>query len=205
MVTWITADWHLGESRLEIMGRPFSSPTAMIETLVENHNALVGPEDEVIVVGDVCNKNTPEYLHCVERFNGQKTLIRGNHDRPISDKEFAEYFYRILPEGEGVELDIEGILCYITHYPTRGMMDRFNLVGHIHSAWKYQLNMLNVGVDVHHFRPVSLNSIPFHFKAICEYYDDDVWIAYSYINSYYHQYEGRGRSGSYFTPKVRGS
>ena len=56
--------------------------------------------------------------------------------------------------------------------------------------------MLNIGVDVHHFRPVNLDKIPFHYKAICEYYDQDVWVGYSPINEVYKGM--RGKEGSYF-------
>ena len=93
-----------------------------------------------------------------------------------------------------------GVPCYITHYPTQGVANAFNLVGHIHAAWKYQLNMLNIGVDVHHFCPVDIESIPFHKTAVEKYYDDDVWVAYHNINT---QYQGkRGKAGSYFQPLV---
>ena len=54
MKTWITADWHLGESRFELMGRPFEAQLHMVNHLTIEHNKLVDPEDEVIVVGDVC-------------------------------------------------------------------------------------------------------------------------------------------------------
>jgi calcineurin-like phosphoesterase family protein len=196
MARFITADWHLGEDRLQIIGRPQASGEEMIEELVAKHNALVKPDDEVFVVGDVCYQKKPECVELVARFNGIKTLIRGNHDRDIPDEVFSRYFEQILPDGAGVQLDIEGIPCYITHYPTQGMATCFNLVGHIHTAWKYQLNMLNIGVDVHHFRPVNLDSIPFHLTAISEYYDEDVWVAYNEINQ---RYRGkRGKEGSYF-------
>lgn len=194
---WLTADYHLGEDRFELMGRPFSTIEEMINLLVDNHNKLVKPDDEVYLVGDVCYNKRPEYLHHIDRFNGIKTLIRGNHDRDISDEEFLKHFTKIVPEGEGIELEIEGIPCYITHYPSTGRPDRFNLVGHVHGAYKYQLNMLNVGIDVHHFRPVNFDRIPFHLKAICEYYDKDVWIAYDPINEIYKGI--RGKNSSYYS------
>jgi calcineurin-like phosphoesterase family protein len=196
MNTFCVADWHLGEDRFELMGRPFISQSQMINHLMMEHNSIVTPDDKVIMVGDVCYQKTPEFLSHVARFNGKKILIRGNHDRVFTDEQLKPYFEQIIPEGEGIELIIEGIPCYITHYPTQGRVDRFNLVGHIHSAWKYQLNMFNVGVDVNHFQPVNLNRIPFHFKAVCEFYDNDVWVAYNEINS---QFIGkRGKQGRYF-------
>jgi calcineurin-like phosphoesterase family protein len=196
MATWLTADWHLGEDRFEIMGRPFQTVDQMISALVSNHNALVAKDDTVYMVGDVCFQKKPEFLDRVALFNGKKTLIRGNHDRPITDAQFKKYFEHVIPEGFGMDVEVDGIKCYVTHYPTRGKEDRFNLVGHIHAAWKYQLNMLNIGIDVHHFRPVNLNTIPFHFKAVCEFYDEDVWVGYDPINFVYKN--KRGKKGSYF-------
>ena len=84
------------------------------------------------------------------------------------------------------------------YYPTMGRKDRFNLVGHIHAAWKYQLNSMNVGVDANHFAPIDLASIPFHYGAITKFYDEDVWAAYNELNA---KWVGiRGKKGSYFKP-----
>jgi len=193
---WATADWHLGEDRFEIMARPFKTKGEQVQRLIKLHNELVAPTDLVYVLGDVCYKEAPDYLSYVKDFNGQKILVRGNHDEGIKDAEFKKYFDEVIAHGDGIELEIEGIDCYLTHYPTRGRPDRFNLVGHIHSAWKYQLNMFNVGVDTNHFRPVDLATIPQHLGGISKYYDEDVWVAYNDLNK---KYRGeRGKPGSYF-------
>ena len=198
MKKWICADWHLCEDRFELLSRPFKTKIEHIKHLVSKHNELVGPDDEVIMVGDVCYQKAPEFLHYVDLFNGNKTLIRGNHDRVLTDEDFSSHFNTIVKEGEGIEMDIEGIPCYITHYPTMGRKDRFNLVGHIHAAWKYQLNSMNVGVDANHFAPIDLASIPFHYGAITKFYDEDVWAAYNELNA---KWVGiRGKKGSYFKP-----
>lgn len=198
MKTWITADWHLGEDRFELMGRPFVAQQEHVYELVTRHNALVAPNDLVLVVGDVCYQKAPEFLEHVERFNGKKILVRGNHDRGITDEQFAPYFETIFADGSGFELDAAGVSCYVTHYPTEGRPDLFNLVGHIHSIWKYQLNSFNVGVDANHFFPVNIDRIPFHKAAIEQFYDEDAWAAYSPVNS---SYRGlRGKVGTYFRP-----
>lgn len=196
MQTWLYADSHLGESRFELMGRPFTSQLNMCNVLKNNYNKVVAEDDLVLWVGDVVYQKTPEFLLNVQTFNGRKILFRGNHDAVFTDEQLEPYFEEIIPEGEGRQYKFCDIDCWVTHYPTRGRQDMFNLVGHIHSAWKYQLNMLNVGVDVHHFQPVNTNSIGFHHKAITEFYDDDVWVAYNEINS---SYVGvRGKKGSYY-------
>lgn len=69
-------------------------------------------------------------------------------------------------------------------------------MGHIHHIWRFQLNMFNVGVDTNHFYPVNMADIPFHYKAIVEYYDSDAWVGYNEINSAWR--ESRGKKSSYF-------
>jgi calcineurin-like phosphoesterase family protein len=196
MTTWITSDWHLGEDRMSIMSRPFRDCNDNIEQLIMKHNELVSGDHLVYVLGDICYSKAPQYLKHIERFHGKKILIRGNHDNVFTDSELAPYFNDIIPDGQGLELGVEGIPCYLTHYPTQGRIDRFNLCGHIHAAWRYQLNMFNVGVDANHFLPVNLDTIPFHLKAITEFYDDDVWCAYTGANVFHR--DTRGKKGSYF-------
>ena len=184
MKKWITSDWHLDAERMKFLGRQ----------IISHHNWLVAPDDEVIIVGDVCMEK--EFLSLIDKFHGKKTLIRGNHDSLFSDEEFAPYFETIIPDGEGLELEIEGVPCYATHYPTTGRKDCFNLVGHVHAIWKYQLNMFNIGWDANNFKPVNLDTIPSHLKLITEEYDEDVWAAYNEINT---DYCGiRGKKGTYF-------
>jgi calcineurin-like phosphoesterase family protein len=199
MIRFIVSDWHLGETRMEIMGRPFTDGNACIWEMVAAHNSVVAPDDLVYVLGDVCYNKTPNALSLVSKFNGKKILVRGNHDRDIPDSEFLKYFFHVVPDGGSVVIDCgNGLLCNAVHYPSEGKKDMFNLVGHIHSAWKYQLNMFNVGVDVNHYYPTNLDKIPFHIKAISEYYDEDVWVAYQEVNSVWRG--KRGKAGTYFRP-----
>lgn len=196
MIRWISSDWHLGEDRIDLMMRPFKISEEMTEVLIERHNSLVKPDDLVYVNGDVCCQ--VENLSDVSRFNGRKILIRGNHDRIFTDDQLKGYFEEVIAEGEGIELEVGNIPTFITHYPSQARKDRFNLVGHVHSAWKVQLNMLNTSVDVHNFGPANLDEIvPFIHKAICGFYDDDIWAAYMPANQ---QFVGkRGRKSVYFS------
>ena len=169
----------------------------MICHLMAEHNKLVKPNDRVFMVGDVCFDKTPGYLPWIKGFNGIKTLIRGNHDRIFTNKQLAPYFVQIIDEGDGIACTFHGVKCFITHYPSCGKDNRFNLVGHVHSSWKYQPNSLNIGVDVHHFRPVNALDIPFHFEAVSKFFDEDVWSAYNTINA---SFRGkRGKPGTYFS------
>jgi calcineurin-like phosphoesterase family protein len=195
MKTFLTSDHHLGETRMELFERPFKSAEHQCEELVRLHNEVVNPEDLVYFVGDVLYSKAPEYLPWIGKFNGKKILIRGNHDI-ISDDDFGQYFDEVVEDGGGLTRTLNGIECYITHYPTQGELDIFNLVGHVHSAWRHQLNMFNIGVDANHFYPVNADTTAFHFDQIVKYYDEDIWVAYNPLNS---MYKGvRGKPGRYF-------
>jgi dihydrofolate reductase len=197
---FLVGDWHLGETRMEIMQRPFANPAEMATEMSRCHNAMVSPHDLVFNVGDVLNKNAdPEHwLPYVDSFNGRKVLFRGNHDRGISDAKFSRHFETIFQEGDGFMTNLAGVDSWITHYPTRGKKEWFNIVGHIHAAWKLQVNMLNVGVDVSHFRPTNALKIPFYMNAITSFYDDDVWVAYDDVNAGLKTQ--RVKTGRYFNP-----
>jgi len=181
---------------MKILGRPFDSAYVMIAKLIKLHNSVVKPDDEVIFVGDVCCNKTLDKIDQVAKFNGKKTLIRGNHDIELSDEVLSKYFDRVIPNGEGLNIQVGDIPCYATHYPTSGVKDRLCLVGHVHAAWKYQLNMFNIGVDANHFYPVDLSTIPSHLEAITKFYDSDVWVAYNEINTEYR--DKRGKKSKYF-------
>ena len=45
MKTFLTADWHIGEERFELMQRPFRTVAEYIDALVAHHNAAVAPDD----------------------------------------------------------------------------------------------------------------------------------------------------------------
>ena len=197
---FITSDHHLGETRMEIMQRPFSSPEEMAHEFIDRHNKVVSPGDLVYFVGDVINQNADPavWLPLLEKFNGRKVLFRGNHERKISDEVLSKYFEKIYPEGEGHELEVSGVQCWVNHYPTLGKINKFNLVGHVHGAWKVQLNMLNVGVDANHFYPHQISKVLFYKTAIEKFFDEDVWVAYSEQNM---GWKGRrGKPGSYINP-----
>jgi calcineurin-like phosphoesterase family protein len=186
---------------MELLGRPFKSPDHQLEKLIKYHNKIVSTDDLVVVIGDVCNKDAPSWwLQYVSAFNGKKILIRGNHDKNFTDDELLKCFEVVVPDGGGMPFSFDGIDYYATHYPTSGVDDKFNLVGHIHGGWRVQLNMLNVGVDVHNYRPVSSDRLKFYVDAVTKYYDEDMWVAYNPLNTKYK--DARGKKDRYFKPVV---
>lgn len=69
--------------------RPFDTAEEMDEVLVDNWNNIVTTKDKTYILGDVAiNKKALKILH---RLNGDKVLIKGNHDiYKLSD--YTPYF-----------------------------------------------------------------------------------------------------------------
>ena len=109
MNTWFTSDWHICDTRLNMLRRPFISEDEMLFKLKDEHNKLVHPDDTVYVLGDVCFRKAKHGLSSVKDFNGKKILVRGNHDRDTSDEEFLVYFQQVIPEGEGLEIEYKNL------------------------------------------------------------------------------------------------
>lgn len=80
---WFTADWHLGHQRIiELSNRPFTTVDQMNEAIVANHNELVGENDTLWILGDVCMGAIDDSLALVGELRCRKVyLVAGNHDR----------------------------------------------------------------------------------------------------------------------------
>lgn len=120
--------------------RPWSTPEEMDEAMVEKWNAVVKPHDKVYHLGDVVMR--VKDLDILRRLNGDKVLIRGNHD--IYDmKDYAKHFRDI----RGCHV-LDGLI--MSHIPLHpDSMGRFgcNIHGHTHA----NNVMLNGAIDPRYF------------------------------------------------------
>tara|TARA_Y100000034_G_C6762375_1_gene339651 strand:- start:66 stop:668 length:603 start_codon:yes stop_codon:yes gene_type:complete len=171
--TWFTADLHLGDGRLHLFPRPFNNETHAAHAMIFNWNEVVGQNDTVYVVGDFAL--TEKWLHYGgELLNGMKHLILGNYDQSHID--LYEQYFETVSGNAIIESELIEPPLYLQHYPSKSVPDMFNLVGHIHGSWRVQKNMLNVGVDVHNYYPISEEQVAFFFNAIDKHYDQNVWV-----------------------------
>lgn len=81
--TFFTSDLHFGHANvIKFDNRPFSSVEEMDAELIRRWNNKVGKGDLVYVLGDFIWKSANEEAHeLIKSLNGQKILIKGNHDR----------------------------------------------------------------------------------------------------------------------------
>jgi calcineurin-like phosphoesterase family protein len=97
----------------------------MDEALIDNWNSVVRPNDKVYHLGDVAIPRRG--LRCLERLNGTKILIRGNHDIfKISD--YTQYFKDV----RGCHYLDGIILTHIPVHPDNLIRYRGNIHGHLH-------------------------------------------------------------------------
>ena len=105
--------------------RPWHDPEEMDEHLVRVWNERVRPQDKVYHLGDVVINRRA--LKTLARLNGDKVLIRGNHDI-FRDDEYREYFRELRACHV-----MNGMI--LSHIPVHeSSLGRFgvNIHGHLH-------------------------------------------------------------------------
>lgn len=170
MTIYFTADLHLHHTniiRYAHRNPPFRNIDAMDNGLIANWNRVISNSDTIYHLGDFCYGDSSAYGKAMHRVHGKTAFIRGNHD---SGLQHASYY---------ICRWIDGIKIFMRHWPpwerSFKFMHSFDipfdvdiiLCGHVHDKWKFhthklgerRIPVINVGVDVWEFKPVSLNSI----------------------------------------------
>ena len=106
--------------------RPWDNPDEMDEDMIKYWNETVRPNDKVYHLGDVVINR--KALKTLSRLNGDKVLIRGNHDI-FRDDEYREYFREL----RAYHVMNGMILSHIPIHPES--LGRFgvNIHGHLHT------------------------------------------------------------------------
>ena len=164
---WFTSDWHFGHDREFVWEvRGFDSIEEMNEAIIERHNSVVAPEDDVYVLGDLMLGDNNVGIECIKRLNGRLHIILGNHDTKT-----REQLYRELPNAEvlgyAAVVKIGKRSFYLSHYPTlTANFDdphpTINLYGHTHQISKFYEDrpwMFHVGMDSHNCYPIEIETI----------------------------------------------
>ena len=158
-----TADPHFGYEPL-LSGRPFSSVEEMDETIIANWNAVVSPEDTVYLVGDIGWNDGHVPCRTLARLNGHKHLIRGNHDTGFLDAPLLYRYFETVTDF--LEIDDGAQHIFLSHYPMLyGKSKGYMIHGHLHASGQFHdilrtlPRVLNAGVDINGFKPVTLEQL----------------------------------------------
>ncbi len=131
------------ENIINIDGRTFSDALEMNNYMIEKWNSKVRDNDEVFVLGDL-SLGSGEETNCIlDRLNGIKYLIVGNHDKYLNDKSFnrtnfkwIKSYYELRDGDYRVVLSHYPIFCYNgqQYVDEYGNSNTYMLYGHVHNS-----------------------------------------------------------------------
>lgn len=165
---WFISDTHFDHNNIlkfkdkdDNLIRPgFDNVKHMNEFMVEQWNSAVKPGDKIYHCGDFgFGTKSVKYIN---RLNGQKRLILGNHDDVKKDKLY-DYFQKIHVWRVFREFDFVA-----THIPINEKSlskIKFNIHGHTHqNDVRYEngqinLRYFNVSVEKNNYRPFHVDEI----------------------------------------------
>ena len=174
---YFTADTHFNHDNIiKLNQRPFSNVEQMNNNLIQNWNSCVNDDDEIYILGDFMfnNGTGKEANNILNRLNGIKYLIKGNHDENyLEDADFEEDNFVWI--NSYYTFNYNKLKLILFHYPIlewdKYYSDSIHLYGHVHNCTKNpdqqkRIKLLgkraiNVGVDVNNYAPVSIDSLKY--------------------------------------------
>jgi calcineurin-like phosphoesterase family protein len=171
---WFTSDPHFGHANIiKYCKRPFENVEDMNQVLIDNWNMVVDHDDLIICGGDFALGNSKSTISVLNQLNGNKILIKGNHEKSVlSNKEARTFFnggiYDILEItilDEEVSDEFQDII--LCHYPMvtwdKSHRGSWQLFGHVHGMLdgdkRLSPNQMDIGVDSNGFRPISYQEV----------------------------------------------
>ena len=147
MIRYI-ADTHFdSEDLIFYDNRPFETAEEMNEALIANWNRVVGDEDTTYIVGDFHAGDAFRWRATLEKLNGKKILIKGNHDEWDVIEAVRDLFEDVAEYKEIRDGEDQVVLC---HYPSPAFHNHYfgwiHLYGHVHSA--FEANILEKNKDL---------------------------------------------------------
>ena len=176
---FLCSDHHFGHaSPITVFKRDDGSPlrvfkdvTHMNEYMVMQHNRVVSPNDKVYFLGDIAVSKSNKHLSILSRMNGEKVLIKGNHDL-ASVNEYLKYFkdIRAIHQLDGM------LLSHIPIHPNSLSRWKVNVHGHLHynrvtigDTKVLDPRYFNVSVEcLDDYTPISLEEVKKRVKNTLE-------------------------------------
>jgi calcineurin-like phosphoesterase family protein len=158
MTVFFTSDNHFFHTNIiKYCDRPFRDSLHMNEEMIVKWNNRVGPKDDLYCLGDFAMGQQDESQAVLDRLNGRKHLITGNHDK-VSRKLNGWVWVRAYHE-----LRLDGLNIVLFHYATRvwnrSHRGSIALFGHSHGGMPGNSQSLDVGADCWDYEPVTFAEI----------------------------------------------
>lgn len=157
---------------MEYCGRQFKNKDVMNNHIIKQYNKIVGKEDTCYILGDIAMSATKqELIPLIQKLNGIKILIAGNHDR-FSVLEYYELGFSSV-HGH-LKLKYKEQEIYIAHDPAWAQIpNTLWFCGHVHNMFKKLRTasntvIINVGVDVWNYQPQHIDDLLYFSNNIDE-------------------------------------
>ncbi len=136
----------------------------MNDVLISFWNSIVKETDTIYHLGDFCFGNRKQHENLVQRLNGYKVLILGNHDR--SAKFHMDTGWDEAKKWDILETPFGNVLlthdARIPDHPNiNETIDlKLHLCGHEHNSWRVKIDravpVVNLSVENWDYKPVNL-------------------------------------------------
>lgn len=164
MASYFASDYHFGHKNvIKYDKRPFRDVYEMDEELIARHNEVVDETDNFYFMGDFSfnKQRTEEYL---QRLNGNKYFIKGNHDGDHTVQLYKKYGTYL---GELAEVDVNNQRIILCHYALRvwnkSHRGVWHLYGHSHHSLPDDLYSLSFDVGIngkgYDYTPLSFSQV----------------------------------------------
>jgi len=157
---YFTADQHFHHDPIiQMCNRPYKNGHHMHKDIIRKYNELITDSDTVYIIGDISySKDKEPIRRIVDKLNGQKYLILGNHDY-LNPFDYIDM--GIISVHTSLEINTSFGNYILVHDPAISQIDRNRtfLCGHIHDLFVQQKNCINVGVDAHNFYPITIAQV----------------------------------------------
>lgn len=157
--TFFISDLHLGHENMA-KHRGFQSSVEHDEHLIKQWNSVVLKKDTVFILGDITMEKK-NFYPLLDRLNGIKKVIMGNHDKPQHVDRLKKYVNFICGT-----MNYKGLI--LTHIPIHESCfeDRYklNVHGHIHDYNLSDERYINVSADNVNYTPVLFSELHKHAK-----------------------------------------
>ena len=182
---WFISDLHLFHKRIiNRYGRSeFNSIDEMHTKIITEWNKNIKNKDVVYIVGDISFGSYEDTKSFIDKLNGNKILIRGNHDYRFTSKDIINMGFIDVRDFLRIKLSntVEILLShypyavpwykllyyklfkkhnyrpYYQHYPNdRGL---YLIHGHHHGGPKFNDRNINVSCETLNYKPLSESEI----------------------------------------------
>lgn len=147
------SDTHFGHTNMA-MKRGFKYVADHDNYIVDQWNKVVNKKDTTYILGDVTmEKANYEILN---RLNGIKHIVLGNHDEGQHTKHMQNYVNKIAGI---IKYKKEFILTHCPIHPCEMGRFKYNIHGHVHENSLDDKRYINVSCEVINYTPKLLNEL----------------------------------------------